>query len=252
MPERLSKDRMPRHLAVIMDGNGRWAARRGLPRVHGHQAGLRAVRRLVRACRDFEIRMLTLYAFSQENWGRPKGEVDELMRILEHHIRSEIDEVMKNKIRIRTIGRIHELPVNLRKAIEEVIERTSANNEAVLTFALSYGGRAEIVDAAKRILEDSAIGRIAPAHLNEKVFAEYLDTQGLPDPDLLIRTGGERRISNFLLWQMAYTEIYVTDALWPDFGKAQLRRALASYQKRERRFGLTSAQIGGSGRASRS
>jgi len=234
---------IPRHVAVIMDGNGRWAERRGLSRIEGHRAGLESVRAVVRAAHEVGVRWLTLYAFSLENWNRPKQEVDELMRLLERYIDLEIEEVHRNGIQVRAIGRSDRLPASVRKKIEDAIELTRDNREMTLVFALSYGGRAEIVDAARRLLRDAESGKVDPERLDEKTFAAYLYDPEMPDPDLLIRTGAESRVSNFLLWQIAYTEIYTTAAMWPEFRKEHLVAAIQDYELRERRFGLTSAQV---------
>jgi len=234
---------IPRHVAVIMDGNGRWAERRGLSRIEGHRAGLESVRAVVRGARELGVRWLTLYAFSLENWNRPKQEVDELMRLLERYIDLEIDEVEGNGIQVRAIGRSERLPASVRAKIEDAVVRTRHNREMTLVFALSYGGRAEIVDAARRLLRDAESGKVDPERLDEKTFAAYLYDPEMPDPDLLIRTGAESRVSNFLLWQIAYAEIYTTPAMWPEFRKEHLVAAIEDYQTRERRFGLTSAQV---------
>ena len=233
----------PRHVAVIMDGNGRWAEQRGLSRIEGHRAGLESVRAVVRAAHEVGVRWLTLYAFSLENWNRPKQEVDELMRLLERYIDLEIDEVHQNGIQVRAIGRSDRLPGSVRGKIEDAVARTRSNREMTLVFALSYGGRAEIVDAARRLLRDAESGKVDPERLDEKTFAAYLYDPEMPDPDLLIRTGAESRVSNFLLWQIAYAEIYTTAAMWPEFRKQHLVAAIEDYQTRERRFGLTSAQV---------
>jgi undecaprenyl diphosphate synthase len=238
---------MPRHVAIIMDGNGRWAERKGLSRNEGHREGLESVRAVVRASRDLGIEILTLYAFSLENWNRPQAEVTELMRLLEHYLEVELEEVMANDARVRCIGRMDRLPPLARRRIEDAIEKTRDNGGMTLAFALSYGGRAEIVDAARAILRDAELGTIDAESLDEKTFAAYLYAPDLPDPDLLIRTGGESRVSNFLLWQIAYSEIYTTDVMWPDFRADELAEAIREYQRRERRFGLTSAQVRGSG-----
>jgi undecaprenyl diphosphate synthase len=240
---RIDPKSIPRHIAVIMDGNGRWAERRGLSRIEGHRAGLESVRAVVRGARELGVRWLTLYAFSLENWNRPKGEVDELMRLLERYIELEIDEVDRNGIQVRVIGRNDRLPASVIEKIGAAVARTRGNREMSLVFALSYGGRAEIVDAARRLLRDAEAGKVDPDRLDEKSFAAYLYDPELPDPDLLIRTGAESRVSNFLLWQIAYTEFYTTGAMWPEFRKADLEAAIAEYQTRERRFGLTSAQV---------
>ena len=240
---RQAEQPIPRHVAIIMDGNGRWAERRGLSRIEGHRAGLESVRAVVRAAHELGVRWLTLYAFSLENWNRPKQEVDELMRLLERYIDLEIEEVHDNGIQVRAIGRSDRLPAGVRAKVEEAAARTRDNREMTLVFALSYGGRAEIVDAARRLLRDAESGKVDPERLDEKTFAAYLYDPELPDPDLLIRTGSESRVSNFLLWQIAYTEIYTTSAMWPEFRKEHLVAALEDYQSRERRFGLTSAQV---------
>jgi undecaprenyl diphosphate synthase len=244
---RLDPKSIPRHVAVIMDGNGRWAERRGLSRTLGHRAGLESVREIVRAAHELGVRWLTLYAFSLENWNRPKGEVDELMRLLETYLDQEIEEVARNGIQVRAIGRIERLPASARRKVEEAIVRTRDNREMTLCFAVSYGGRAEIVDAARRLLRDAEAGKVDPERLDEKSFAAYLYDPEMPDPDLLIRTGAESRLSNFLLWQVAYSEIHSTQAMWPEFRKPHLVEAIADYQSRERRFGLTSAQVRGGG-----
>ena len=240
---RLRSDRLPRHVAIIMDGNGRWAERRGLSRNEGHHAGLEALRAAVRAAHELGIEVLTLYAFSNENWNRPRGEVDELMRLLVHYLRTEVDEVHRNGIRIRMIGRTGRLPEEARVLAEEAVERTRDNREMTLCFAVSYGGRQEIVDAARALLRAAEHGEVDPERLDEKTFAGFLYAPDLPDPDLLIRTGAELRVSNFLLWQIAYAELYATDVMWPDFRKGHLVEALLDYQRRERRFGLTGAQV---------
>jgi undecaprenyl diphosphate synthase len=239
----LRPDRIPRHVAVIMDGNGRWAQQRGRSRIEGHREGLEAVRAIVRAAGDFGVEVLTLYAFSLENWNRPQAEVTELMRLLDHYLEVELEEVMRNDIEVRVVGRLDRVPLGVRKRLEEAIERTRGGRAMKLVFALSYGGRAEIVDAARKLLRDAELGKVDPERLDEKTFAAYLYDPELPDPDLLIRTGAECRVSNFLLWQIAYSEIYVTETMWPDFREANLRDALIDYQSRERRFGLTSEQV---------
>jgi undecaprenyl diphosphate synthase len=245
MEQRIRPDLLPRHVAIIMDGNGRWAERRGLDRLEGHRAGIESVRAVVRAAHELGVRQLTLYAFSTENWSRPKGEVDALMGLLEHYLAAELEEVQRNGIRVRAIGRLERLPERVREELARAIDRTRNNDEMELVFALSYGGRGEIVDAARRIAREAEQGKLDPEQIDEKVFAEYLYASDLPDPDLLIRTGGESRVSNFLLWQIAYAEIHVTDVMWPDFRKSDLVEAILAYQHRERRYGLTSAQVRG-------
>jgi undecaprenyl diphosphate synthase len=241
----LINDRIPRHIAVIMDGNGRWAQSRGISRNEGHKKGLEALRTVIRSANDLGVRWLTLYAFSLENWNRPKLEVASLMGLLERYLELEIDEVMEKGIQLRSIGRPDRLPTRLRKQVDEAIERTRNNSNMTLVFALSYGGRSEIVDATRKLLRDAELGKIDPERIDEKTFAAYLYDPEVPDPDLLIRTGAELRVSNFLLWQIAYTEIYSTDVMWPDFGARELMDAVRDYQNRERRFGLTSEQVRG-------
>jgi undecaprenyl diphosphate synthase len=237
------RDRLPEHVAVIMDGNGRWAERRGLPRSAGHRAGVDSVRMLVRAAEEIGIRWLTLYAFSSENWNRPRAEVELLMKLPEEFFETELPEVIERNVRITTIGREDRLPPGVRRSLSDAVARTQGNSGMRLVFALSYGGRGELVEAARRMLRDHEAGRLDAESLDEKGFAAYLDEPELPDVDLLIRTGGERRISNFLLWQSAYAELVLSDVLWPDFGRAELEQALADYAGRERRFGRTSAQV---------
>jgi undecaprenyl diphosphate synthase len=229
---------LPRHIAIIMDGNGRWALRRGLPRVAGHKRGADTVRRITEECRRLGVGVLTLYAFSDENWGRPKEEVGFLMDMLGSFLKAEIATMKENGIRFRTIGRVERLPASVRSWIEKAADATAGNTGMVLNLALSYGGRGEILEAVKRVRAAGAL----PEQLTEEVFSSHLDTAGLPDPDLIIRTSGERRISNFLLWQAAYAELYFTDTLWPDFEEKDLIAALIDYQGRQRRFGLTQEQ----------
>lgn len=241
---KLEVNGMPRHVAIIMDGNGRWAVRRGMPRIMGHKRGAETVRTVVELCRKLGIQVLTLYAFSDENWGRPRQEVSFLMNMLGGYLRSEIRTMRENGIRFRTIGRTDRLPRTAQKWIEKAKSETAGNAGMVLNLALSYGGRSEILEAVRRVL--AADG--AAADLDERSFSAHLDTAGLPDPDLIIRTSGEKRISNFLLWQAAYAELYFTDVLWPDFNEKELLAALLDFQGRQRRFGLTDAQLeGGSG-----
>ncbi len=242
--ERLVKGDLPRHVAIIMDGNGRWARRRGLPRIYGHKRGADRVRTIVESCRQLGVAVLTLYAFSDENWGRPKEEVSFLMGMLGDFLRSEIASMKANGIRFRTIGRTERLPKAAQKWIDKAMAETAENQGLVLNLALSYGGRGEILQAVKRL---EAAGGI-PEDLREEHLAAHLDTAGLPDPDLIIRTSGEQRISNFLLWQAAYAELYFTDVFWPDFDEKELFLALVDYQSRQRRFGLTGEQISGVGR----
>jgi undecaprenyl diphosphate synthase len=238
----------PRHVAIIMDGNGRWAERRGMSRIEGHREGLEAVRDVVRAAGDLGIEVLTLYAFSLENWNRPQAEVAELMRLLEHYLEIELPEVIRNDIEVRAIGRLDRLPPSVRRRVDEAISKSRGGRAMKLVFALSYGGRAEIVDAARKLLRDAERGLVDPEAIDEKTFSAYLYDPELPDP--LIRTGAESRVSNFLLWQIAYTELFTTDVMWPDFRSEHLRLALRDYRARERRFGLTSAQVRGGGATS--
>jgi undecaprenyl diphosphate synthase len=240
---RLDPRAIPRHVAVIMDGNGRWAEARGLSRIEGHRQGLDSVRAVVRAAHELGVGTLTLYAFSLENWNRPKSEVDELMRLLERYVDAELAEVHRNGIRVRTIGRLDRLPASVCEKLVQARALTCDNREMQLVFAVSYGGRAEIVDAAKRLLHDAEVGKVDPEQLDEKTFAAYLCDPEVSDPDLLIRTGGESRVSNFLLWQIAYTEFYVSAVRWPDFRKSHLVEAIVDYQGRERRYGLTGLQV---------
>ncbi|HYR52270.1 MAG TPA: isoprenyl transferase [Candidatus Dormibacteraeota bacterium] len=230
---------VPEHIAIIMDGNGRWAERRGLPRLMGHRAGRRSVREAVEGAVELGIRVLTLYTFSLENWDRGAREVSGLMRILEQVLRDERAELKKNNVRLRTIGRVDLLPERSRKILEDTREFLSGNDGLILVLALSYGGRAEIVDAVRRILVQARTNGVTPASVDEEFFARMLDTDGLPDPDLLIRTSGELRVSNFLLWQLAYSEFWVTDTLWPDFRRKHLYQAVYDFQRRSRRFGRT-------------
>jgi undecaprenyl diphosphate synthase len=250
---RLQTDRIPRHVAIIMDGNGRWAEARGRDRVEGHRAGMETVREVIRAAHELGVGTLTLYAFSLENWNRPRDEVIELMRLLEQYMDVEIEEVIRNGIELRVVGRLDRLMPRLREKVEAAIAKSSGNDEMTLCIALSYGGRAEIVDAARQLMRDAEQGKLSPDDLDEKTFAAYLYDPELPDPDLLIRTGDEHRVSNFLLWQIAYAELYSTPVMWPDFGKEQLVEAILDYQGRERRFGMTSAQVrAGAGGSERS
>ncbi|HEY5765767.1 MAG TPA: isoprenyl transferase [Candidatus Deferrimicrobiaceae bacterium] len=230
---------LPRHVAVIMDGNGRWAKLRGLPRVEGHRTGIRSVRAVVECARELRIPFLTLYAFSSENWGRPKAEVALLMELLGQFLTRELPELRKHRIRLCAIGEIHLLPDAVRKSLEKTVSATAEHREMTLTLALSYAGRNEVVRAARRLAEEAAAGTVSPGEISEELFASRLDTAGMPDPDLVIRTSGELRISNFLLWQSAYAEFVFADALWPDFGKAEFLAALEEYSRRDRRFGLT-------------
>jgi undecaprenyl diphosphate synthase len=228
-------DRLPRHIAVIMDGNGRWAKKRRLPRIAGHRAGIRAVRQAVEASARLGIPYLTLYAFSVENWKRPHTEVKLLMSLLREYLRKEIAELNRQNISLGVIGRIHELPQNVQRDLENTIEKTRQNSGMRLTLALNYGARAELVDAVRELT--AKLKHNGDVAIDENTFSRFLYTRGLPDPDLLIRTSGEMRLSNFLLWQAAYSEIWVTDTLWPDFTQEHLFQAIVDFQKRERRYG---------------
>ncbi len=243
--EEIDKEKLPRHIAIIMDGNGRWAKKKNLNRISGHIKGVDAVREVVTFCRELGIGVLTLYAFSMENWQRPKEEVAALMGLLKEYLFKECEEMVKNDIRLSAIGRLEDLPADVRATLEESIQKTEKCNGMILNLALSYGGRSEILHAVRGIISDLRKGMIKEEEIDLSSFSQYLWTRGLPDPDLLIRTSGEFRISNFLLYQMAYTELYLTETLWPDFNREELLKAIADYQSRERRFGLTSEQING-------
>jgi undecaprenyl diphosphate synthase len=233
----LEATRLPRHIAVIMDGNGRWARKRAMPRIAGHRAGRHAVREVTRTCAELGIEVLTLYTFSQENWKRPSYEVRALWSFLEEVLRTEFLELAENDIRLIATGDLHSIPDPARRALEKAQADLADNRGMILNLAVSYGARSEITAAARRFAQDVADGHCRPEELDEKLFRAYLFAPELPDPDLLIRTSGEMRLSNFLLWQLAYAELYVTETLWPDFGRAELMAALAEYQRRERRFG---------------
>ncbi len=241
--ERLVKERLPRHVAVIMDGNGRWAEKRSLSRIEGHKQGVKAIRDTVETARRLGIKVLTLYAFSQENWSRPENEVRALMRLLKEYLKRELQEMLDNDIRLVAIGDLEDLPLDVRKTLRETIKKTRGRSGMILNLAISYSGRAEILHAVKKICQDHCRGKLRTQGITSEAFSHYLFTDGLPEPDLLIRTSGESRLSNFLLWQVAYTELYVTDTLWPDFRKKDFIKALLDYQKRERRFGLTRKQL---------
>lgn len=239
----LNPERLPRHLAIIMDGNGRWAKERMLRRIVGHRKGVETVRSIVEECSRLGIRYLTLFAFSSENWLRPKTEVGALMSLLKRYIRTETSRMMQNNIRFNVIGNRDDLPPDVNREVDEAMARTAGNSGMTLNLALSYGGRQEIVRAATLLAADLAAGKVDAAVVDDAVFDGYLYTAGMAEPDLLIRTSGEMRISNFLLWQLAYTELYFTAVNWPDFNTNELHTALCAYQARERRFGRTSDQL---------
>jgi undecaprenyl diphosphate synthase len=237
------RDGLPRHVAIIMDGNGRWATQRGLSRVQGHRRGKESVREIVETAREVGIEVLTLYAFSTENWERPEREVGALMRLLRRYVRSELAKMMRHGIRLRAIGNLRRLPKEVLADLRSAEQQTRGNTAMTVQLAVSYGSREEIVGAARRLARKVRDGAIAPEDIDEESFSEALMTAGLPDPDLLIRTSGEMRLSNFLLWQAAYSELYVTDVLWPDFRRAEFLAALDEYARRERRFGKTAEQL---------
>ena len=245
MAEEIDKERLPHHIAIIMDGNGRWAKKKLLNRIAGHNKGVNAVREVVTACRELGVKVLTLYAFSIENWRRPADEVNALMELLKQYLQEECEEMVQNNIRLNAIGRIEDLPADVQMTLRATMRKTEDCDGMILNLALSYGGRSEIIHAVQGILSDFQKGKMKPEEVTVHRFPEYLWTHGIPDPDLLIRTSGEFRVSNFLLWQIAYTELYVTDTLWPDFDREELLKAIADYQSRERRFGLTSEQLNG-------
>ncbi len=237
LPENLDLNRLPRHVAIIMDGNGRWAQRRGLNRIEGHKRGKDSVRAVVEASRRIGIEYLSLFAFSTENWERPRQEVDALMRLLRRYLRTELHRMMKNGIRLVAVGDLGRLPERLQADLQATVQATRNNRDMTVVLALSYGGREDIVQAARALAQAARDGAIDPERIDAATFASYLSTAGIPDPDLLIRTSGELRISNFFLWPLAYSEIYVTETLWPDFREAEFYQALIAYQQRERRFG---------------
>jgi undecaprenyl diphosphate synthase len=241
--EEIDKEKLPYHVAVIMDGNGRWAKKKMLNRISGHIKGVDAVKEVVKSCRELGIRILTLYAFSVENWKRPKEEVTALMGLLKEYLQKETEEMIENNIRLCALGRLQDLPPDVQETLSETIKKTERCEGMILNLALSYGGRSEILHAVQGVLSDFQKGKINPDEMTFQRFSKYLWTRGIPDPDLLIRTSGEFRISNFLLWQIAYTELYVTETLWPDFDKGELLKAIVDYQSRERRFGMTSEQL---------
>ncbi len=245
IPEGLSPERMPAHVAIVMDGNGRWAEERGLLRVQGHQAGAKAVRRTVTASREMGLRFLTLYAFSTENWLRPESEVGRLMELLDEYLKEEIEEMRENSIRLNAVGRLADLPPAVKESLERTMALTAGGDRMLLTLCLSYSGRAEMVDAVRSIVARAVRGELDPEKIDAAEISRSLYTAGMPDPDLIIRTSGELRLSNFLTWQSAYSELYFTGKYWPDFGPEDLVAAIADYQKRERRFGKTGAQVKG-------
>ena len=243
MKEHIDPSNLPQHIAVIMDGNGRWAKRQGLARVLGHKNAIKAVREVTEGCAELGIKYLTLYAFSTENWNRPKYEVDTLMTLLVHTIRGEIKTLMDNNVRLGTIGNIESLPTDCRNELAEAIRATETNTGLTLLLALSYSGRWEILEAARQLAAKVRDGLLTPDQIDETMFGQHLTTGGIPDPELMIRTSGEMRISNFMLWQLAYCELYMPDVLWPDFRKNHLYEAILNYQQRERRFGKISEQL---------
>jgi undecaprenyl diphosphate synthase len=237
LPVGLDAVKIPQHVAAIMDGNGRWAKQRGLPRIAGHRQGANIVKSLLRCCKDWGIANFTVYAFSTENWGRPEAEVDFLMRLFEGLLDSELAEMHDEGVRLRFLGDRSQVPLTLRKMMEKSMEKTASNQAVNFNVAINYGSRNEITQACKSIAYQIKSGELKPEDIDESLFAKHLDTIGLPDPDLLIRTSGEQRLSNFLLWQLAYTEIYITDTFWPDFDGGEFVKAIVDYQGRERRFG---------------
>ncbi len=241
--EQIDKTSLPKHIAIIMDGNGRWARSKGNARVFGHRSAIKAVRDTTEGAAELGVKYLTLYAFSTENWNRPKLEVNALMRLLVDTIRKETTTLMDNDIRLNAIGNLDQLPGKCERQLQEAMEITQHNSRMVLTLALSYGARADMIDATQKIARAVAAGTIDPEEINESTFSNHLSTANLPDPELMIRTSGEFRISNFLLWEIAYTELYITDKLWPDFRREDLHTAITDFQKRERRFGKISEQI---------
>jgi len=227
----------PHHVAIVMDGNGRWAQQRGLPRIEGHRVASESVRSVIEACPDLGVRVLTLYTFSAENWKRPAREVETIMKLIEENLRRELPGLHKKDVRLGAIGRVHELPASLQDTLGEAMSVTANNKQLTVNLALNYGGRAEVVDAARAIAEQVARNELKPSDIDEALFARFLYAPDFPDPDLLIRTGGEMRVSNYLLWQIAYTEIWVTPVLWPDFRREHFEQAIADYKQRQRRFG---------------
>ena len=243
LQEKIDPNRLPRHVAVIMDGNGRWAQNHSLPRIEGHWAGVKVVDRVVSLGRKLNLEALTLYSFSDENWNRPSTEINTLMKILDFYLKKELKRMKNENIRFNTIGHIEDLPNDIQKLIHHSIEDTRDNTGMILTLALSYGGRQEIIDAVKNIAEQVRLGQIMPDEIDLSLFESYLSTYPIPDPDLIIRTSGERRISNFLLFQSAYTELHYNNVLWPDFSDDDFLNAIIDFQSRDRRFGMTQEQI---------
>ncbi len=241
--DKVDKQRIPEHIAIIMDGNGRWAKKLGSERTYGHEHGVKSVRETVEGCMELGVKYLTLYAFSTENWNRPKEEIDILMGILVNSILNEKETLLKQGIKLNTIGNTDQLPTNCKNTLNEVITETAEGTSMTLTLALSYSGRWDITCAMQKIAKEVQIGKIIPEEINDELISSYLSTYKIPDPELMIRTSGEMRISNFLLWQLAYSELYITEVLWPDFNKKNLAEAILNYQSRERRFGKTSEQV---------
>lgn len=234
---KIDQSKLPRHIAIIMDGNGRWAKKRSLPKIAGHRAGVKSVEEVIKTCKEIGVKVLTLYTFSTENWKRPRKEIDALMMLLGGYLDRETERIAKENIRIHTIGKISALPPMIRLKLRKIEEKTINNEGILVNLALNYGGRSEIIDAARKISEEVKNNNLKPDDISEELFAGYLYTAGLPDPDLLIRTSGEARLSNFLLWQISYAEIYITNTLWPDFCRKELERAILDYQTRQRRYG---------------
>lgn len=243
LKDQIKNERLPKHIAIIMDGNGRWAKEHGKQRIFGHQRGVQSVREVCEACAELGVEYLTLYAFSTENWNRPLAEVTGLMTLFAQTIKKEMDTFFKNDIRLKAIGDLERLPESNYKMLKETIDATKDNKRMTLTLALSYSGRWDLMQASRRMAADAAAGIIKPEDITQDTIDNYLSTVGIPDPELLIRTSGEERISNFLLWQLAYSELYFTPKYWPDFQKADLYEAILNYQRRERRFGKTSEQV---------
>lgn len=239
----LAEGNLPKHIAIIMDGNGRWAKERGKSRTFGHREGVNSVRDIVKACGELKIKYLTLYTFSSENWLRPKEEVTTLMRLLVHALKKETKDLKKNNVRLNVIGDINSFPRIVQTELKESIEKLKDNTGLTLTLALSYSGRWDIIQAIKQIIKDIELKKINPEDISQETFSKYISTKNIPDPDLLIRTSGEFRISNFLLWQLAYTEIYISQLCWPEFRRQHLYEAIRNYQRRERRFGMVSEQL---------